>query len=313
MKLFFYLVGVLAIMNMSITTGVSQTSDKSDPLPLTVAESSEYKSTSKSSEVVEFIDACVKKGNHVSRFNWGETVEGKTLVGAIVASRDYKLGDQDDRNVVLLLGNIHSGECAGKEALLILLRELTDRPDHPWLKENVILFAPNYNADGNDRMGKDNRPGQVGPVNGMGRRENAQQLDLNRDFSKIESPEARALVQLIDTCNPHLFVDCHTTNGSKHQYSLTYDIPHNPATAEPIRQFLREKMMPVVTQRLAAQGTKTFYYGNFNREHTRWTTYGHEPRYSTEYVGLRGRLAILSEAYSYLDYRGRIFATKDFV
>ena len=162
-------------------------------------------------------------------------------------------------------------------------------------------------------MGKDNRPGQVGPVNGMGRRENAQQLDLNRDFSKIESPEARALVRLIDTCNPHLFVDCHTTNGSKHQYSLTYDIPHNPATAEPIRRFLREKMMPTVTQQLAAEGTKTFYYGNFNREHTRWTTYGHEPRYSTEYVGLRGRLAILSEAYSYLDYKGRIFATKDFV
>lgn len=313
MRLFFYLVSVLALMNFSTTTGVSQTSDDSIGPPLTVAESSEYQSTSKSSEVVDFIDFCVEKANHVSRFDWGKTVEGKDLVGAIVANRDYQLGDQDERNVVLLLGNIHSGECAGKEALLIMLRELTYRPDHPWLKNNVIIFAPNYNADGNDRMGKDNRPGQVGPVNGMGRRENAQQLDLNRDFSKIESPEARALVGLIDTCNPHLFVDCHTTNGSKHQYSLTYDIPHNPATAEPIRQFLREKMMPVVTERLANQGQKTFYYGNFNREHTRWTTYGHEPRYSTEYVGLRGRLAILSEAYSYLDYKGRIFATKDFV
>ena len=313
MKLLFSLVGVFVIMNFSITAGVSQTNDDFKPFPLTVAESSEFQSTSKSSEVIEFIDACAKKAGHVSRFDWGETVEGKALVGAMVAREAYKLGDQDDRNVVLLLGNIHSGECAGKEALLILLRELTDNPEHPWLKKNVILFAPNYNADGNDRMGKDNRPGQIGPINGMGRRENAQQLDLNRDFSKIESPEARALVRLIDTCNPHLFVDCHTTNGSKHQYSLTYDIPHNPAAAEPIRRFLREKMMPVVTQQLEAQGTKTFYYGNFNREHTRWTTYGHEPRYSTEYVGLRGRLAILSEAYSYLDYKGRIFATKDFV
>ncbi len=313
MKLFFSLVGVLAMMNFSTTNCVSQTSGDSNQFPLTVAESSDFQSTSKSAEVIGFIDSCVKKAPHVSRFDWGETVEGKTLVGAIVANQAYKLGDQDDRNVVLLLGNIHSGECAGKEALLILLRELTDNPAHPWLKKNVILFAPNYNADGNDRMGKDNRPGQVGPVNGMGRRENAQQLDLNRDFSKIESPEARALVRLIDTCNPHLFVDCHTTNGSKHQYSLTYDIPHNPATAEPIRRFLREKMMPAVTEQLAKQGTKTFYYGNFNREHTRWTTYGHEPRYSTEYVGLRGRLAILSEAYSYLDYKGRIFATKDFV
>ena len=131
MRLFFYLVGVLTIMNLSTTSGVAQTNEKIKSWPLTVAESSDYQSTSKSSEVVEFIDACVRKADHVSRFDWGKTVEGKLLVGAIVANKAYELGDQDDRNVVLLLGNIHSGECAGKEALLILLRELADRPDHP--------------------------------------------------------------------------------------------------------------------------------------------------------------------------------------
>ncbi|MEL7500130.1 MAG: DPP IV N-terminal domain-containing protein [Planctomycetota bacterium] len=280
--------------------------------PLTVAEKSDFKSTSLSAEVVQFVDACDKKANHVRKFVWGSTVEGRDMIGAIVATKPYQLGQQDDRNVMLLLGNIHSGECAGKEALLMMLRELADNPQHPWLERNVILFAPNYNADGNDRVGKNNRPGQIGPINGMGRRENAQQLDLNRDFSKIESPEARALVKLIDTANPHLFVDCHTTDGSRHQYKLTYDIPHNPATAKPIRDFLREKMMPKVTSQLEADGTLTFYYGNFGGENSTWTTYGYEPRYSTEYVGLRGRLAILSEAYSYLDYKGRIFATKDF-
>lgn len=281
--------------------------------PQTVAESSEFKSTSRSAEVVAFVKQCDQLGSHVRTFTWGETVEGRPLIGSIVSTKPYEIGDQDDRNVVLLLGNIHSGECAGKEALLMMLRELAHNPNHPWLKKNVILFAPNYNADGNDRVGKNNRPGQAGPVNGMGQRENAQQLDLNRDFSKVESPEARALVKLIDTANPHLFVDCHTTNGSRHQYSLTYDIPHNPATAEPIRNYLRNKMMPKVTQELEEKGQNTFYYGNFNRDHTSWTTYGYEPRYSTEYVGLRGRFAILSEAYSYLDYKGRIFATKDFV
>ena len=294
-------------------TASAQDEPPANQLPLTVAEKSDYKSTSLSSQVVEFVDQCAAQSDHVTKFVWGETVEGREMAGAIVATSPYELGTQDDRNVVLLLGNIHSGECAGKEALLMMLRELTHNPDHPWLKQNVILFAPNYNADGNDRIGKLNRRGQIGPENGMGRRENAQQLDLNRDFCKIESPEARALVALIDTANPHLFVDCHTTNGSQHQYALTYDIPHNPTTAAPIRKFLREKMMPEVTKRLADDGTLTFYYGNFNRENTQWTTYGHEPRYSTEYVGLRGRLAILSEAYSYISYKDRIFATKDFV
>ena len=314
MRIVSLLTCVLTLMNFSATSAFSQSGDDAKtPQPETVAEKSDYKSTSLSGEVVEFVKVCSSKSNHVSDFVWGKTVEGREMIGAIVSKRPYSIGDQDERNVVLLLGNIHSGECAGKEALLMMLRELTYNIDHPWLEKNVIIFAPNYNADGNDRVGKNNRRGQIGPVNGMGRRENAQQLDLNRDFCKIDSPEARALVALIDKCNPHLFVDCHTTNGSKHQYSLTYDIPHNPATAQPIRSFLRQKMMPVVTQRLEDKGVLTFYYGNFNRDHDTWTTYGYEPRYSTEYVGLRGRLAILSEAYSYLDYKGRIFATKDFV
>ena len=308
---------VAATIVLTLLSGIVNAQDggvlKTDE-PLTVAETSDFKATSRSSQVTEFIEQCDARADHVSKFVWGKTFDGQDLVGAIVATRPYQLGDQpDDRNVVLLLGNIHSGECAGKEALLMLLRELTHNPDHDWLKHNVILFAPNYNADANDKMAKDNRPGQVGPIDGMGERHNSQDLDLNRDFGKLESPEGRALVGLIDKANPHLFVDCHTTNGSKHQYGLTYDIPHNPATAQPIRDFLRNKMMPVVTERLKEQQQLTFYYGNFNPGHTSWTTYGHQPRYSTEYVGLRGRLAILSEAYSYLDYRGRIMATKAFV
>lgn len=306
---------LLAVMTVGLigsTSGQNRTLDSNQPL--TVAEKSDFKSTSRSSEVIEFIDQCDARAEHVSKFVWGQTHDGKPMAGAIVSTTDYELGDQPDgRNVILLLGNIHSGECAGKEALLMILRKLTHDPEHDWLRRNVILFAPNYNADANDKVAKDNRPGQVGPINGMGQRHNSQDLDLNRDFGKLESPEGRSLVSLIDKANPHMFVDCHTTNGSKHQYGLTYDIPHNPATAAPIRNFLRHKMMPTVTDRLKQQGQLTFYYGNFNHEHTTWTTYGHQPRYSTEYVGLRGRLGILSEAYSYLDYRGRIVATKAFV
>jgi dipeptidyl aminopeptidase/acylaminoacyl peptidase len=317
MKNIILLTCVLTLMNFSATATNGQDGQGDGPgknqQPLTVAEKSNFTSTSRSAEVVEFVETCAAKADHVTKFVYGKTVEDRPMVGAIVATKAYEIGDQDDRNVVLLLGNIHSGECAGKEALLQLLRELTYNPGHPWLEKNVILFAPNYNADANDRMGKNNRPGQVGPINGMGQRQNAQQLDLNRDFCKLESPEARALVTLIDKTNPHLFVDCHTTNGSKHQYGLTYDIPHNPATSKLVRSFLRQKMMPVVTKELEKKDQLTFYYGNFNKEHTAWTTFGHEPRYSTEYVGLRGRLGILSEAYSYLDYKGRIVATYDFV
>ena len=284
--------------------------------PLTVAEQSDYKSTAHSSEVVQFIDTIAAKADHVRRVDFGITHEGRPMVAAVVAqptvSDPAQLQD-DPRTVVLVLGNIHSGECAGKEALLMLLRELGDKPDHPWLKNLVLVFVPNYNADGNDRMNADNRPGQVGPENGMGERQNGQGLDLNRDFTKLDAPETRALITLIKKWDPHLFIDTHTTNGSQHRYALTYDVPHNPASPEAVQQFMRREMMPDVTRHLQEINIDTFYYGNFNRDHTRWSTFGDFPRYGTEYVGLRGRLSILAEAYAYITYRERIVAIREFV
>ncbi len=288
------------VFSLVATTG----SARQDDVRQTVAEKSQFSSTSSSAEVVDFVEWCANRATWISSFDYGKTVEGRSLVAAITGT-DSSIDDRSERIRILILGNIHSGECAGKEALLQMLREIALDKNHPWLNSATIVFAPNYNADGNDRIGKNefHRRGQIGPANGMGVRENAQQLDLNRDFIKLESPEARSLVKLIDQFDPHLFIDCHTTNGSKHRYQLTYDVPHNLCSPEPIRKFLRNKMMPAVTKRLADEGKDTFYYGNLARDKTRWSTFGHQPRYSTEYVGLRGRLAILSEAYSYISYK----------
>ncbi|MEY3459752.1 MAG: hypothetical protein RL215_2909 [Planctomycetota bacterium] len=280
---------------------------------LTVAEASGFEATGVSAEVNRFLVACDERAEHVVSFEFGRTSQGQPLVGAVIAKPGLTEPANDGRVVALLLGNIHSGECDGKEALLMLTRELALAPDHPWLKKLVIVVVPNYNADGNDTVSADNRPGQIGPIRGMGTRETAQGLDLNRDFMKLETPESQALVRLIGKWNPHLLIDCHTTNGSRHRYQLTYDIPHNPASAAPLRAFLRDGLIPDVTKRMKVAGYDTFYYGNFRENHTRWETYGFEPRYSTEYLGLRGRLGILSESYSYVDYRTRILATREFV
>ena len=193
----------------------------------TVAEKSGFTTTSTSAQVEEFIAACTSP-DHVTSHVIGQTVQGRDLICVCVSKTPWnpleKADHPDGKNVVLLLGNIHSGECAGKEALLQMIRELALNPDSPWLEKNILLFLPNYSADSNDQMGLENRPGQIGPENGMGRRNNLQRLDLNRDFMKIESPEARSLVALIDRNDPYVFVDFHTTNGSKHRYQLTYDL-----------------------------------------------------------------------------------------
>lgn len=305
-------VGALVVLTQVTSVGQAPRFDEL----ATVAEKSGFTATCSHSELIEFQEQLAKNASHVSNLEIGRTVNGRSMLATVVAKPAYELGDsKDPRLVVLLLGNIHSGECAGKESLLMLLREMANDEEHRWLKKLVVVCLPNYNADGNDRIGRNeiHRPGQIGPTKGMGLRENAQQLDLNRDFMKIESPEARALVKLIDRINPHLFIDCHTTNGSRHRYQLTYDIPHNPTSPQPLRNLMRNSMMPSVTQNLEQKGISTFYYGNFSRDLSRWTTYGHEPRYSTEYVGLRGRLAVLSEAYSYISYEERINASGKFV
>lgn len=172
----------------------------------TVAEESGFAATSTSDQVEKFIAACTS-AEHVTSHVIGQTVQGRDLHCVCVSRSPWnpleESNDRDGKNVVLLLGNIHSGECAGKEALLQMIRELALNPDSPWLKKNILLFVPNYSADSNDQMGTDNRPGQIGPDT-MGRRANLQRLDLNRDFMKIESPEARSLVSLIDRNDPYV-------------------------------------------------------------------------------------------------------------
>ncbi len=109
-------------------------------------------------------------------------------------------------------------------------------------------------------------------------------------------------------------IDTHTTNGSYHRYTLTYDGPRNAAAPAPLISFVRDDFLPEVGQRMEqATGYKSFYYGNFNSTHEQWETYPARPRYGTQYVAVRGRIGILSEAYAYASYRDRVLVTREFV
>ncbi len=307
---------VLLLCLLFVGLGLLRAAAGDEAWPKTVAESSEYRATARAAEVQAFVESLAAKSDRVRVGTFGQSVEGRPLVSVVAgaplpatAPRDA----DDQRLVVLLIGGIHSGECDGKEALLALLRDAVADPKHRWWQQLVLVVVPNFNVDGGERVGTEHRPGQVGPEQGAGRRENAQELDLNRDFIKLETPEVRALVQLAREWDADVVIDTHTTNGSHHRYTLTYDVPHHPAAPRPPVEFLRNQLLPTVTQRLDEQGIGTFYYGNFNSDSTRWTTYGLEPRYGTEYFGLCGRLSILAESYSYATYEARVKASQAFV
>ena len=294
-------------------------------LPRSRAEQSDYTETSRLDDVNRFFAALQLHSDLVRVGSFGKSREGRDLP-LIVLSDPPAAHPRDARAagkpVVLVLANIHAGEVEGKEAVQHLARRVVTGDLKPLLKSIVVLIAPVYNADGNERIDAANRAAQNGPVAGVGVRENADGLDLNRDFMKLDSPEARALVGLFDRWDPLLTVDLHTTNGSYHGYHLTYSIPLNPATDPRLAAHHRETVMPALARAMADRHRfRTYYYGNFSGGNPRpaaadgvtWQAFSPAPRVGTNYVGLRNRFAVLSEAYSYLPFRRRVEVTESFV
>lgn len=284
---------------------------KEDSL-LTVAESSQFKATATGEQVLNFLKQLAHEWEGSELHTIGTTTEGRPIQSLIIEPTESKT-DAERPLTVLILGGIHPGECDGKEALLAYMRDMARDKQADWRKNLRLIFVPNFNADGDARRGKGHRPGQAGPVEGMGIRENALGLDLNRDFMKLETPEVRSLVATYNRFDVDVLIDLHTTNGSLHRYPLTYDVPHNPAASQLHDSYLRRDLLPTVTERMSKKGFETFYYGNFDRSHRRWESYGHEPRYSTEYMGMRGKIGILVESYSYASYETRFLVNYAFV
>jgi hypothetical protein len=283
--------------------------------PRTVAETSDYQATSRHADVVAFCERLAQESPLVRLGELGQSHEGRKLPLLVLADPPVATPEEAARSgklVVFALGNIHAGEVDGKEALLMLARDLAVAKDRPLLKDLVLVFAPIFNADGNEKFGR-NRPSQAGPSE-VGIRANAQGLDLNRDFVKLESPEVRALVGFLGRWDPAVVIDCHTTNGSHHRYTLTYEGGRCPAGDPRVTDFVRDELLADAGRRLEKKtGFRSFFYGNFSADRSLWETVPPTPRYGTHYVGLRNRIAVLSESYSYATFKDRVLASKGFV
>ncbi len=282
----------------------------------TTAEATKYEKTSSSAEVVAFAQELAKRSPLAKYTTYGTTTEGKPL--PLLVLSDPPVGTPEEavaakKSVVMVTANIHAGEVDGKEAVLMLARDLTAEKDSPILKKLVVVIAPNYNPDGNDKFADTNRRTQNGPKS-VGIRANAAGFDLNRDFVKLETPETRGVVGLLNKWNPLLVIDCHTTNGSYHRYTLTYDGPRMPASDPKLIAFVQDKLQPaIVTKVKKASGFDSFTYGDFDRPHEQWVTYGTGPRYGTQLYGLRGILGVLSESYTYASFEDRVKVSYAFV
>ncbi len=283
-------------------------------------ERSNYEETSRYQDVMDFIDALKIDGKMMKQISLGYSTQGKRLpmiVYGDVPDATPETIRKSGKLVVYIQGNIHAGEAEGKEAMLELLRELKAGKHAEWRKNLVLLIVPIFNADGNDMISLYNRPWQYGPIAGMGQRANGQGLDLNRDHMKLETPEVVSFVKMLNEYDPYVTIDLHTTNGSFHGYHITYSFAVNPVIDQTLDNFIRNVFFPKVEQRVESEHWRIHRYGDYLEKtpagkpgYYYWVT---EPRFNSNYVGFRNRLAILSESYSYISFKERIASTKSLV
>jgi dipeptidyl-peptidase-4 len=281
---------------------------------LTTAESSDFKSTSDYDDVMSFIGQLKKSSKYIRVETIAKSTEGRDIplliIGNPLPKTPYQLIN-DKRIVIYIQANIHAGEVEGKEASLMFARDLISEENPELLKHIVLLICPNFNPDGNEKISPANRTNQEGPANGVGVRYNGQFLDLNRDAMKAESPEVRGVItKVFNIWDPAVFMDCHTTDGSYHVEPVTFTWMVNPNGDNSLIHYMRDRMMPEMSKTLLDKyKVENCYYGEFNnmmKPEEGWFYESAEPRYMSNYFGLRNRLGILNENYVHADYKSRV-------
>ena len=282
--------------------------------PMTIAEKSDYKSTSEYKDVMSFIGELKSSTNNLRIETIARSADGKDIplliIGKPVPDSPEELAN-DPRIVIYIQANIHAGEVEGKEATLMFARDLLKEQYSSLLDHVILLICPIFNADGNDKISTWNRTDQNGPVNGVGVRYNGQFLDLNRDAMKAESPEVRGLLtNVFNRWDPYIFMDCHTTDGSYHVEPVTFTRMVNPNGDKSLITYLSGKMMPEISETLLNKyKVENCFYGEFfdmTDPSKGWVMDASEPRYMVNYYGIRNRLGLLNENYVYADFKSRV-------
>jgi len=280
----------------------------------TIAEKSDYKSTSEYKDVMSFIGELKSSTGNLRVETIARSAEGKDIPLLIIAKPLPDSPDDlanDHRIVIYIQSNIHAGEVEGKEATLMFARDILNEKNSSLLDHIILLICPIFNPDGNDKISNLNRADQNGPVNGVGVRHNGQFLDLNRDAMKAESPEVRGLLtRVFNRWDPYIFMDCHTTDGSYHVEPVTFTWMVNPNGDNSLISYLSGKMMPEISETLLNRyKVENCFYGEFIDmldPEKGWIMDASEPRYMVNYYGIRNRLGILNENYVYADFKSRV-------
>ena len=279
----------------------------SDPW-ITPAEARGFEETPSYAATRAWLDRLVAASPLLSIESFGQTAQGRELY----AVRASKPGPRP-KPVLLAQAGIHSGEIDGKDAGLMLLRDIALRGKDHLLDRADLIFVPIFNADGHERSSPFNRPNQRGPRN-QGWRTTAQNLNLNRDYLKADTPEMKAMIALLRKVHPALYLDLHVTDGTDYQYDITFAFPGWAgyyAHSKTIGRWLDTRYRPAVTAALARAGhIPGMYVDADGRDPDKGVNLNADsPRFSTGYADLARIPSVLVETHSLKPYRQRVLGT----
>ncbi|HEV7490189.1 MAG TPA: M14 family metallopeptidase [Rhodanobacteraceae bacterium] len=287
---------------------------------ITPAEHSKFRTTPSYAQTHAYLERLAAAAPGTLRLTrFGVSPEGRDLM-LVVAAKNGEFTPEAARasgkEIVLVQAGIHAGEIEGKDAGLMLLRDLTVGNRHATLLDHAILvYLPIFNIDGHENSNAYNRINQNGPEK-MGFRANAQNLNLNRDYTKADAPEMRAWLAMFNAWLPDLFMDIHTTDGADYQYDLTWYLeewgPLHPAVKAWQDTAFKQSIVPAFDRMGHMQAPYLELVDH--RDITKGVgNFGSGSRFSTGYVALRNRAAMLVETHMLKSYEVRVRATYDLV
>ncbi|WP_167604923.1 M14 family zinc carboxypeptidase [Maribellus sediminis] len=249
----------------------------------------------------------------------GTTDVGKPLHTFIINSEpvfDAKTIKEQGKSVLLINNGIHPGEPEGIDASLQFADDILRNKNgmKSWLENTVIVIIPVYNVGGHLNRGPYNRANQATPYE-TGFRGNAKNLDLNRDFTKCDSKNAKSFNEIFQEWDPDVFLDTHTTNGSDHQYSVTWITPF-PDYFPPFQEkFLRIEMIPEMFRKMDAGEYKLTPYVNLmsHDPNSGILLWQDSPRYSSGYASLFNSYGMMTENHVYKEFPDRVKSCYQFI
>ncbi|MFC5626851.1 M14 family metallopeptidase [Algoriphagus winogradskyi] len=269
-------------------------------------------------ETMAWIEKLVANSEYLELVTAGTSEQGRPIK-LVIGSKNKEFGSDklstSSKPLIFFQAGIHAGEIDGKDAGMMLLRDISQGNKIGLLDNANLLFIPILNVDGHERRSEYGRVNQRGPKE-MGWRTNAVNLNLNRDYTKLETAGIQAVTEVINSYDPDLYIDIHVTDGADYQYDITYGYVATGGYSPEISSWLSTKFQPEVDQALKDQGHipgPLLFAANGNDFSAGNVAFSFSPRFSHTYGDIRHMASILIENHSLKPFEQRVLGTYVFL